>query len=56
MGVANEGHLLIYRREFAFDHVRFGREQYDALRESFGVLHERDEHTLAVKRVEAGSE
>jgi Domain of Unknown Function with PDB structure (DUF3857) len=56
LGAANDNRILVYRREFAFDHVRFARSQYDALREGFGAVHERDAHTLAVKRIEGSGE
>jgi hypothetical protein len=50
MGIADEGRLLVFRREFWFEGTRFGREQYGVLRQAFATVHEHDQHPLAVQR------
>jgi Domain of Unknown Function with PDB structure (DUF3857)/Transglutaminase-like superfamily len=50
IGLANQGRLLIYRRAFEFNRVRFPREDYDALRSNFDTVHERDAFQLAIRK------
>ena len=49
LGTTHEGNHLVYRRRLHFDQYYFGRHTYDAVKAAFDAIHERDQHTLAVR-------
>lgn len=56
LGLAQGGRMLLFRREFWWDHTRFEPSQYRGVRNAFTAVRERDDHTLAIRRSSAGGE
>ncbi|GAC1446696.1 MAG: hypothetical protein NVSMB56_07830 [Pyrinomonadaceae bacterium] len=49
MGITEDGHTLIYKRNFLFKGILVAVQNYTAVKQIFDVLHKADNHTITLK-------